>query len=118
MAAAAGGWRAACKRKARARRLLLEDHHHGAVDERPVLAVGLELALDPAGALEDVLEFVAAQIPELQEMPRLHAFAACGPVCSRNLRMSGARIETICRASGSRSTSGGSSRTTLSMVTL
>jgi hypothetical protein len=59
---------AGLERQPRARAGLLEDHHQRAVGQRPVLLVGLELVLDPARALEDVVELVAREILELQKM--------------------------------------------------
>ena len=47
---------------------LLEDHRQRAVRQRPVGLVALELLLDPARALEQVLEFLAREVVELQEV--------------------------------------------------
>jgi hypothetical protein len=58
--------------EARARAGLLEDHHQRAVLQGPMALVGLEAGLDDARALEDVVEFLAREILELQEMPRRH----------------------------------------------
>jgi hypothetical protein len=60
----------ASKDRRGARAGLLEDHHQRAVLQRPMTLVGLEAGLDDARALEDVVEFVAREILELQEMPR------------------------------------------------
>src|SRR5882672_25647 len=114
------------ERQSRARRGLLEDHGERAVLERPVAPVALELVLDPARAREQVLVFRAREILELQEMPQrdlrlLHAHARAATAAAgraRNSRTSGTRMESTPRASPSFMTSGGSSRMTLSMVTL
>ena len=93
---------AGLERDARARRVLLEHHRERAVVQRPVRLVALEALLDPARALEQVLELVAAEILELQEMPYRHGCmtrdtlrrsarpaVACGGLLARNSAMSG-----------------------------
>src|SRR5205809_276612 len=112
------------ERQARARRGLLEDHGEGAVFERPVALVALELVLDPARAREQMLVLLAREVLELQVVPQqglrlFHARAGTAAAgCSRNERTRGTRMERIWRASLSFMMSGGSSRITLSMVTL
>src|SRR6185437_16172771 len=96
---------------ARARGALLEDHREHPVGERLVRDVVLEAVLDDLGAAEEVLDLVAAEVGQLQEM--LHAAAAAGD-SARKAFTSGARISTSCFASGSRITSGGSRRITRS----
>jgi uncharacterized 2Fe-2S/4Fe-4S cluster protein (DUF4445 family) len=54
--------------QAGAGRALLEHHHQRAVDQRVVDLVGLELALDDLGALDHVLELVAGEVGNLQEV--------------------------------------------------
>jgi hypothetical protein len=56
------------ERQARARARLLEDHHQRTIAERPVLAVGLELGLDPARPLEQMRVLGARAIPELEKV--------------------------------------------------
>ena len=56
------------ERQARARGILFEHHDERAVDERVVDLVVLELALDDGRALDQVLELVAGEVGELQEM--------------------------------------------------
>ena len=67
---------AGLERQARARAGLLEDHHQRAVGQRPIVLVGLELLLDAARALEQVVELVAAEVLELQKVLYRHR-----PIC-------------------------------------
>ena len=60
---------AGLERDARARRRLLEHHRERAIAQRLVELVALEPILDPARALEQVIELVARKVAELQEMP-------------------------------------------------
>src|SRR6185312_13250627 len=96
-------------------RALLEHHREHPVGEGLVRDVVLEALLDDARAAEEVLDLVAAEVGELQEM--LHAAAAAGD-SARNAFTRGARIATSCFASASWITSGGSRRITRSAVTL
>ena len=57
------------ERNARARRMLLEHHRQRAVAQRLIELVALEPVLDPARAREKVLELVAGEVLELQEVP-------------------------------------------------
>ncbi len=59
---------AGLERKARARARFFENHHQRSVAQRPVALVGLELLLDPARTLEKIIELVAREVLELQEM--------------------------------------------------
>src|SRR6185437_15694515 len=106
---------AGLERHARAGRALLEHHRQHAVGERLVDDVILEALLDDARAAEEVLDLVAAEVGQLQEM--LHAAAAAGD-SARNAFTRGARISTMRFASASWITSGGSRRITRSAVTL
>jgi hypothetical protein len=54
--------------------MLVENHRQGAVFQRPIAAVLLELMLDPACPLEQILEFLPGEIVELQEMLDLHNY--------------------------------------------
>src|ERR1700752_5273748 len=61
------------ERHPRSRGRLLEHHRQRAIAKRLVQLVALELLLDPARALEEVLQLLAAEIPELQEVLWRHA---------------------------------------------
>ena len=63
---------AGLERHAGARRRLLEHHRQRAVAQRLVELVALEALLDPARALEQVVELVAREVLELQEMLGSH----------------------------------------------
>ena len=65
---------AGLERDARARGSLLEHHRQGSIAQRLVDLVALETFLDPARAVEQVVELVAAEIAELQEMLGDHAY--------------------------------------------
>ena len=54
--------------KTRARAGLLENHHQRTVAQRPVALKGLELLLDPARALEQIVVLLAREILELKIM--------------------------------------------------
>src|SRR6185436_9099509 len=104
--------------------LLLEYHHQRAVEHRMVGLVGLELLLDPARAPEQVLEFVPAEVLELQkmfgrrhEMTRQWATAASALLAVRKVRMTLLTPSISNCTSASFMLSGGSSRTTVSAVT-
>ena len=108
---------AGLERQARASAGLLEDHRQRAVFERPVAPIGLELALDPGRAREQVFVLFPAEVEERQVVPgRSHVVACAGMhrYRARNLRISGDSIDTIWSAWSSEMTSGGSMRTMLS----
>jgi hypothetical protein len=54
--------------------MLVENHRHGSVFQGPIAAVLLELMLDPACPLEQILEFLHGEIVKLQEMLELHNY--------------------------------------------
>src|SRR5882672_6047569 len=107
---------AGLEREPRARRLLLEDHRQGAVLQRPVALVALELRFQPLGAREQVLVLLAREVVEPQEVPHLHLHAAAR--LFRNVSRTGTSLFRTSRASASLMTSGGSMRMTVSAVTL
>ena len=53
------------ERQPRAGRVLVENHCEGAVFQRPIAPVLLELMLDPARALKQILGFLAGKIVKL-----------------------------------------------------
>ena len=61
-----------------ARGSFLENHRQGAVAQRLIKLVALEAVLDPARPVEEIIELVAAEIAELQEMLGRHLVAIRG----------------------------------------
>jgi hypothetical protein len=68
---------ACLERKSGAGRAFLEDHRQRAIDQRVVRLIALEAALDQARAFEQVLQFVAREVLELQKVLEHHHAACC-----------------------------------------
>jgi hypothetical protein len=81
------------ERHPRARARLVEHHRERAIAQRLIELVALEALLDPARARDQVIELVAAEITDLEEVPGSGGHsrpAACGARATR-----GAAKETI-----------------------
>src|SRR5882762_5653956 len=116
---------AGLERQPGARALLLENHHQRAIEERVVRLVGLELLLYPARAPEQVFELVPPEVPELQKVLRRRHETVRQWVTAASALLAARKVPiTLLTPSISNCTSvsfmfsGGSSRTTVSAVTL
>src|SRR5690606_12000684 len=92
------------EREPGARARLLEDHHQRAVGQRVIGLVALEAFLDDPRAQEKVLDFLAGQVLELQEVLEVHDSMSAtlrlpGPASVRGSR---ARSAPACRPASAR----------------